>query len=187
MIQLVLVLVIACTLLLVVVLLSRGAVGRGRRSHDAVAIETSPPVEVRIPSRTLMDRIFADEDLSFVTAERDRSIRRQFLRERRHLALSWLGQTGREASRILRLHLRVVRLDLARHPAAGFRLVFHALLFFLVYGVLWVSVKFYGAFWARAFMRNAVTLAGSLSGLGSSILADAGRSGLRVAQSHGRA
>jgi len=187
MIQLVSVSVIVFTLLVVVGMLVRDAFGRSRRSTggEAKALDT-PILQAELPSRALMDRIFAEDDLIFVKAERVRQIRKEFLRERRRLALFWLGQAKREALRILRFHLRAVRADLALHPAVEFKLIFHTLLFFAIYGLLWRSVICYGAFWARAFMRNVVTLAGSLSGLGGSILADAGRSGMRVATSHGR-
>jgi hypothetical protein len=187
MIQLALVVVIAFSLLLVVGMLLRDAFGRRGRSTAAQATElTTPALQAELPSRVLMDRIFAEDDLNFVKAERWRQIKKEFLRERRRLALSWLGQAKREALRILRLHLLAVRADLALHPATELKLIFHTFLFFAVYSLIWSSVFCYGAFWARAFMRNVVTLAGSLSGLGGSILADAGRSGLRVAPSHGR-
>ena len=134
-----------------------------------------------------MDRIFDEDDLRFVVAEGGRRIRKQFLRERRRIALAWLLQTRREATRILGLHLRAVRTDLSLQPAVEFQLLFHTILFFAVYALLWSLVSCYGAFLARAFMRNVVVLAGRLSGLEGSIVADAGRSSVRMAQSHGHA
>jgi hypothetical protein len=68
-----------------------------------------------------------------------------------------------------------------------FQILAHTLVFFAVYALLWSIVATYGAFWARGFMRNVVTLAGRLSALGARILADADRSGLRLARSHGHA
>src|SRR5690349_13633872 len=102
MIQLVLILIIAFTLLVVVGLLLRDAFGRGRDLSDRDTPETAP-LQADIPSRALMGRILAEEDLGFVAAEHSRQLRRQFLGERRRLALCWLGQTRREATRILRL------------------------------------------------------------------------------------
>jgi hypothetical protein len=184
MIQLVLILIIAFTLLVVVGLLLRDAFGRGLGDRDTP--ETAS-LQADIPSRALMGRIFAEEDLGFVAAEHSRQLRRQFLGERRRLALCWLGQTRREATRILRLHLRVVRTDGALQLAVELKLIFHTFLFFAVYGLLWSLVSCNGPFWARSFMGNFVLLAGRLSGLGGNILADAGRSGLRMAQSQSHA
>ena len=128
-----------------------------------------------------------EDDLSFVSSEGVQPIRRQFLQDRRRIALSWLGLTRREAIRILRLHLRAVRTNRSLHPLLEFQILAHTLLFFAVYALLWSIVATYGAFWARGFVRNVVTLAGRLSALGARILADADRSGLRLARSHGHA
>ena len=189
MIQLVLVLIVGCALLLIAGLLARDAVRGRRRSAEETKPEDAAcyAVSVELPSRVLMDRIFAEDDLTFVTGEGVRSIQRQFLRERRRIALSWLSRTRREATRVLRMHLHAVRTDLALHPLVEVQLVVHTLLFFMVYAILWALVGCYGAFWARSFLRNVLHLTGSLTGLGGSILADAGRSGLRTAASHGNA
>ena len=69
MIQLVLILVIACTLLLVVGLLLWDAFGRHdrrQRRDDGRDSGIAPPLPAQLPSRDLMDRIFAEDDLSFV-------------------------------------------------------------------------------------------------------------------------
>jgi len=180
--HLVLIIALACTLLLLVGFLLRDALGgRGRRHISAAA-----PSYGEIPSRALMDRIFAEDDFSFVAGEGTKQIRRQFLGDRRKLALAWLSQTKGQATAILRSHLTAVgTLDL--QPATELKLLGHAILFFGVYAVLRVLVGFYGAFWARSFVKNVLTLAGRLSGLGGSILADAGRTGLQVARSQGHA
>jgi hypothetical protein len=189
MIQLVLLLSIACTLLVVVILLLRDA-GRTRAAwgnEDPHRYAGPPVLHAEIPSRDLMDRIFAADDLRFVSCERVAGIKRQFLRDRRRIALSWLSQTRREATRILQVHLHAVRTDLALQPGVELQLLLHVLLFFAFYLVLWSLVSCYGAFWARSLMRNVVDLAARLSGLGTSILADADRSILRMAQSNGHA
>jgi hypothetical protein len=183
--QLVLILVIACALLMVVVLLLRDAL-RGRSMEGQTGTSAGPlPLRAEIPSRALMERIFAEDDLSFVAAERAAGVRREFLRERRRIAISWLGQARREATRILQYHLHAVRRNLDLHPAVEAKLVFHVFLFFAVYSLLRVLVTFYGAFWARSFIKNVVTLAGRLAGLGGSIVADTGTFNLSVAESRG--
>jgi hypothetical protein len=186
--QLILFVAIGVGLLLVVGRLLRDAFGKrgvARDDYAAMAVEILHPAEV--PPAALMNRIFAEDDLSFVSSEGVRPIRRQFLQDRRRIALSWLGLTRREALRILRLHLRAVRTNRSLHPLLEFQLLAHTLLFFAIYTLLWSIVATYGAFWARGFVRNVITLAGRLSALGARILADADRSGLRLAQSQGHA
>jgi hypothetical protein len=187
--DLILVLIIAGGLLTVVGILLRDSFGKRRPSRDNYATMEPPeplsPVEV--PPAALMDRIFAEDDLGFVSGEGIRPIRRQFLQDRRRIALSWLGLTRREAIRILRLHLRAVRTNRSLQPLVEFQLLAHTLLFFAVYALLWSIVAGYGAFWARGFVRNVIALTGRLSSLGATILADADRSGQRLLQSHGHA
>ena len=186
MMQIVLLLVIACTLLLVVGFLVRDTFSKRRRRLNELKT-TDPPaaLEADIAPRPLMDRIFAEDDHRFAASE-GKAVLRVFLTERRRVAFSWLRQTKGEATRILRLHLRAVRSDFALRHAVEIQLILHTLLFFAVYALLWFLVACYGAHSARSLIRNVVTLAGSLSGLGGRILADAGRSGM-IAQSHGHA
>jgi hypothetical protein len=183
------ILAIAAALLAVVVILLRDSLGKRRTARDSyAAMEAAGSLTpVQVPPAELMERIFAEDDLSFVSCQGVRSIRRQFVQDRRRIAISWLGLTRREAIRILRVHLSSVRTSRSLHPVVEFRLLLHTLFFFAVYALLWGIVASYGAIWARSFMRNAVALAGGLSALGARILADADRSGLRLAQSHGNA
>ena len=99
-----------------------------------------------------------------MTSEGVGPIRRQFLQDRRRIAMSWLDLTRREAIRILRQHLRAVRTNLSLHPLVELRLLAHTLLFFAVYALLWTIVATYGAFWARGFVRNVIALAGQTLG-----------------------
>jgi hypothetical protein len=185
--ELTLILIIAVGLLLVVGRLLRDALGkRGASRDDFSAMEPNEDLHpLDVPPAALMDRIFAEDDLSFVSGGDMRLIRQHFLRDRRRIALSWLERTRREAIRILRLHLRSVRAHRSLRPALELQILAHTLLFFAVYALLWSIVATYGAFWARGFVRNVVTLAGRLSGLGARILEDAGFAGPRLAQSHG--
>jgi len=179
--QLILILLIAFILFAVVGRLLRDALRGGEAKHPAVEPASPLPVQVQLPARALMEQIFSEDDLSFVTGEGDRQIRRQFLHDRRKLALAWLSQMRKESSRIIRLHLQAVSTSMLR-PAIELQLLLHIILFFSVYALLWGVITCYGAFAARSMIRNVLTLAGRLSGLGGSILADAGRSGL--AHSH---
>ena len=187
--QLVLIVIIAAFLLLIVGRLLGDALRkRGSTRDDFAAMEMGEALRpVQVPPVMLMDRIFAQDDLTFVSSEGLKPIRRQFLQDRRRLALSWLELTRLEAVRILRLHLRAVRTHMSLQPLVELQLLSHTLLFFLVYTVLWAIFATNGAFWARGFVRNVVTLTGRLSSLGARILADADRSGLRLTRSHGHA
>jgi hypothetical protein len=183
------IIILAAGLLFVVGLQLRDAFGQRRPNRDDyTGMEAGQfRAPVNIPPAMLMDRIFAEDDLTFVSAKGVRPIRREFLRDRRRIAMSWLNLTRREAIRILRQHLATVRTNLSLQPLVELQLLAHTLLFFAIYALLWTIVATYGAFWARGFVRNAISLAGKLSALGSRILADADRSGLRLTQSHGHA
>jgi hypothetical protein len=181
MIQLVLVSIIVAILgFLAIVMMRRKPAGSGPAAKIG-------PVElptVELPSRALMSRILAEDDLGFIDGEGVRAIRKQFLQDRRRLALSWLLQTRRQATAILGFHLRAVRTDFSLRPSVELQLALHTLLFFATYAALWSLVTCYGAFGARAILRNVVNLSGRLAGLGGSILADAGRP--RIAESYVR-
>jgi hypothetical protein len=183
------IIILAAGLLFVVGLQLRDAFGKRRPNRDDYTAMQVGGLQApaNVAPAMLMDRIFAEDDLTFVTAQSVGPIRRQFLQDRRRIAMSWLNLTRREAIRILRQHLATVRTNLSLRPLVELQLLAHPLLFFAVYALLWTIVGTYGAFWARGFVRNTINLAGRLSTLGSRILADADRSGLRLAQSHGHA
>src|SRR6478735_11375095 len=135
--QLVLILIIAASLLLIAGRLLGDVLrksGGTRDDYAAMDVEDLRPVQV--PPAMLMDRIFAQDDLSFVSSEGVKPIRQAFLKDRRRLALSWLELTRREAIRILRLHVRAVRTHLSLHPLVELQLLTHTLLFFVVYTML---------------------------------------------------
>jgi len=183
--HLVLIALIASGLLFITAILLRDALRKGRPTRDDYSLIEEEPLTPATPGRLLMHRIFAEDDLDFVTSEAAGPIRREFLQDRRRIAMSWLQFTRKEAMRILRRHLHAVRTNLSLNPLVELQLMAHTVLFFATYTLLWTIVATYGAFWARGFVRNAVVLTGKLSDLGSRILADADRSGLRPAASHG--
>ena len=156
---------------------------------DYAALEPEEALlTVEVPPAMLMDRILAEDDLCFVSGESAEPIRRQFLQDRRRIALSWLGQgpAGKPFAFSACTSARCAG-NLSLDPLVELRLLAHTLLFFLVYALIWSVVATYGAFWARGFVRNVVALTGRLSALGARILADADRSGPRWAQSQGHA
>src|SRR5438477_6730591 len=92
MIYLTLLVIIGAMLLFVAGLLLRDSFGnRGgrRRESDLLVLAGAAPARAEIPPQAVMDRIFADDDLTFVTSEGAPKIRKEFLRDRRRIAFSW--------------------------------------------------------------------------------------------------
>ena len=78
----------------------------GERNWESLTILTA--LELRLPSRLLADRIFAQEDWQFVSKEAP-LFERTFLRERKTVALLWMKETRACMARLFHLHRSVVR------------------------------------------------------------------------------
>src|SRR5712692_8202370 len=59
-----------------------------------------------IPPREVMERLFAEEDMEYVTKLRSPEIARLLRVERRRLGLAWMREARGEAGRIVAMHVR---------------------------------------------------------------------------------
>jgi hypothetical protein len=144
--------------------------GRGRsEAASSASGDLSSEYVVRLPPRGLLGRCLAIEDVEYAEGLRSREVLRLLLRERRRLALGWLRQTRREASRLFRLHIRLARHAPDLRPAAELKLIFQLGVFFLLYQVLAGVVSLYGPFRARSFVNSVHSLADVLARLGGRI------------------
>ena len=143
----------------------------GRRSYAASTAPDDLYSEylVRLPPRGLLGRCLALEDVEYAVALGSPEVLRLLLRERRRLALGWLRQTRREASRLFRLHIRMARHASVLRPGAELRLFLQFGVFFLLYQVLAGTVRLYGPFRARTFVNSVQSLADLLGRLGARI------------------
>lgn len=159
-----------------VLLLLLWAAGRTRSvPFEGSAGKALDPAEhlIRLPPHALLGRCFSVEDVEFAASLRSPVLLRVLLRERRRFALEWLWQTRLEAGRLFRLHVRTVRHAADLRPAREVALLFQAALFLIVYQMLVLTVRLYGPFRTRRFVRAVHGLAGLLTVLGGRIAAAA--------------
>jgi len=122
-----------------------------------------------LPPRALLARCFSAEDVAFIDKLQSRQLSKLLFQERRRLALEWLRQTRREAARVFRAHVRMVRHAADLRPGMECRLLWHAGSFFVVYQFLQLVVRLYGPVRAHAFVHSVSALGGILSDLGTRI------------------
>ena len=72
-------------------------------------------------SQRLAERIFSKADLEFILREAP-SIQQELLRERRGIALYWIGQSRNSARAIMRFHTRISRIQTTLRPGLEFKL-----------------------------------------------------------------
>jgi hypothetical protein len=135
------------------------------------------------PPRILMERLFSEDDLRFISEEGSQGALTMLLRERRRVALAWIRQTRRQASSLVRAHLRNVRADSRLDPFTEMRLFLHVSSFMLLYAMLFSLIWGVGAFRTPPFVRKCLRLAHGLGSLGDSILSDVGGPELRTVES----
>jgi hypothetical protein len=145
-----------------------------RRSASESALHHDHPVNssdhlVRLPPRALLDRFLSPEDVEYAATLNSPAVLRLVVGERRRLAAAWLRQTRREAGRLFRLHIRMVRQAEGLRPAAEVKLVFAAGSFLVVYAVMMTAVGLYGPFQTRRGLESLQSLANVLSNLGGRI------------------
>jgi len=155
-------------LILLILWIQLAASSRGGKLSEADRDLTA--LQLELPPRTLVERIFAPEDWEFVSRQTPLRVQRIFLEERRAIALSWLRQTRREAARLLDFHLRVVRRNVNLRPAVEIKLALRYVLFLLVCNVLGVLIWLGGPFYSRKMVGYAVGVAQRLSYISGELL-----------------
>lgn len=110
MIQLILFLLVGALLLISLLFLVRRsprAEGGGRALAEARQALNSLQIGLLPPE--LVGRIFAKDDLEYVTSVAPEGIREMFVRERKSVALSWLNQVRKQIVSLRRFHLGAAR------------------------------------------------------------------------------
>jgi hypothetical protein len=152
--------------------------GRQEQPGDLLDMPVSLDYQVRLPGRFLLARCLSSEDLEFVTERKSSQLLHLFVRERRRLAVGWLRQIRREASRLYRLHVRSVRYAADLRPAAEAKLLLAVILFSVVYGAMLLAVELYGPFRTKRFLQSVQSMADVLVQLGGRIAASIAPAGL---------
>jgi len=126
------------------------------------ARETLTALELELPPRALVERIFSPQDWDFVSSQNAVQIRLTFLQERRTIALSWLRQTRKQAARLMDFHRRAVRWNSNLSPAIEIKLAANYVLFLLVCEILLGLIWLRGPFYARRMVGYAMGMAEQL-------------------------
>jgi hypothetical protein len=155
-------------LLLLLVAWRRGAADDFAAIHDR---PESTEYRVHLPERALLDRCLAREDEEFVSGLRSPRLLSLLFRERRRLALGWLRQTRREASRLYRLHVHSVRHATDLQPASEMKLLSALGLFLFICGMMMGMVWLSGPLRTRRLLHAGAAQADLLSHLGDRIAA----------------
>ena len=106
-----------------------------RAALDAVFVET-----------TAIKRIFANEDMEFISQVGAAEVVRFFLKERNGLAIQWLRLTQRQVARLMDLHLRLASYTYEPSPRFEFRLTINYLWFVFISNALLVLLWLRGPF-----------------------------------------
>ena len=122
-----------------------------------------------LPRPALLGRFLSAEDVAFAAGLQSPSVLRLLLCERRRLALEWLRITRREAGRLYRRHVRAARHATDLRPGVEAQLLAQICVFWILYELMCVLVRFYGPFRTQAFLRSMRGLGGFLSGLSGRI------------------
>jgi len=166
-----LIILIVIPLALLVLLMAIWRRGSSEGAGRARPLPDDSEYWVHLPKRELLDRCLSIEDLEFVQSFQSRPLLQLLLHERRRLTREWLRQTRREALRLYRLHVRVVRGAEELRPAAELGLGVSMALFLGVYGAMSAVVLLYGPFRTRGFLGSLHVMANLLSQCGGRIAA----------------
>jgi hypothetical protein len=108
---------------------------RARAALDLVFVETMA-----------IKRIFAPDDLDFVSRTGIPEVRRFFLKEREALALQWLRTTRKQIGHLMDLHLKMASYTYEPSPRFEFKLTVNYLYFIFASHVLLVFLWLRGPF-----------------------------------------
>jgi len=108
---------------------------RSRAALDSVSVET-----------TAIRRIFAAEDMDYVSRTGTPDVQAFFLAERKSLAMNWLRNTQKQVGQLMDLHLRLASYTYEPSARFEFRLTINYLCFLFLTNVLLVLLWLRGPF-----------------------------------------
>jgi hypothetical protein len=122
------------------------------------------------PSLMLVDRIFSSQDWDFVRKEATHEVQKEFLRERKSVALLWLKQTRRDAESLMKFHRRTIRRNIELKPSLEIRLAVDYLAFLFLCTVLQMLIRARGPFRTRRMAGHAFGAAKELWSLSAQLV-----------------
>lgn len=106
-----------------------------RAALDSVFVETAA-----------IKRIFADEDVKFISESGVPEVQRFFLKERKRLGIQWLRITQKQVAQLMQLHLKLASYTYEPSPKFEFELTVKYACFILISNALLVLLWFFGPF-----------------------------------------
>lgn len=149
---------------LILIFSGRLLVQSGRQNH------TRPvTVEEYSQARALLDsvfvetaaikRIFAKEDMEFISRVATHDVQGFFLKERKRLAIQWARITQKRVAHLMDLHLKLASYTNEPSPGSEFKLAAKYFCFFLASNGLLILLRLFGPF--RAVRVVAYTVRGA--------------------------
>lgn len=108
---------------------------RARAALDSVFVETAA-----------IKRIFAGEDMVFISRTSTRDVQRFFLKERKGLAIQWLRMTQRQVASLMDIHLKLASYTYEPSPRFEFGLTLNYLWFLIASNAILVLLWLRGPF-----------------------------------------
>src|SRR6266853_3541977 len=107
-----------------------------RRSHTpVVTIEEYSQARAALDSvfaeTAAIKRIFASEDMEFVSQAGTGDVQRFFLRERKNLAIQWVRMTQKQVAHLMDLHLKLASYTYEPSPKFEFKFTVNHVCFIL--------------------------------------------------------
>lgn len=146
----------ASLLLLVLIWLRVEAHKAGVGGHLSFVRSYMVDLHLEPPPRAVAERIFDASDLEFISKQTPRGTPALFLRERKRLALYWLGYQLKRLRQLREFHAAAVRVDARVQAAAEFQLALKYALCVVNYWLVACLVQTCGPFTARRAMRGAM-------------------------------
>lgn len=137
--------------LLILIFTARLLIQSRRPGHSrVVTIEDYSEARAALDSvfeeTAAIKRIFANEDLEFISRTATRDVQRFFLKERKRLAMQWMRTTRRHVAHLMDLHLKLASYTNEPSPRCEVRLTANYLCFILASNGLITLLSFFGPF-----------------------------------------
>jgi hypothetical protein len=118
---------------------------QARAALDSVFAETAA-----------IKRIFANEDMEFISQAGTGDVQRFFLKERKRLSIQWIRMTQKQVAQLMDLHLKLASYTYEPGPRSEMKLTINYLCFLLVSNSVLVLLWLFGPFEAVRIVAYAV-------------------------------
>lgn len=136
---------------LILIFSGRLLVQWSRQSHaQVVSIEDYSQAREALDSvfaeTAAIKRIFANEDMEFISQAGTGDVQRFFLKERKRLSIQWVRMTQKQVAHLMDLHLRLASYTYEPSPRSEVKLTVNYLCFILASNGLLVLLWLFGPF-----------------------------------------